>query len=145
MSNTSPIIMWFRQDLRLDDNPALLAAAESGRPVIAVFVLDEISPGIRKLGGAMRWWLHHSLTSLGKDLAALDINLVLRRGPGDDVIFELAKEVGAKNLVWNRRYGEPEQNVDATIKSAFDGEAKSYAGIIMHEPIFVRSGSGNPY
>ncbi|EFL89969.1 deoxyribodipyrimidine photo-lyase [Ahrensia sp. R2A130] len=145
MSKTSPIIMWFRQDLRLDDNPALIAAAESGKPVVAVFVFDEASEGIRKLGGAMRWWLHHSLKSLTKDLGALGVDLILRRGPGAEVIFDLAKEVGAENVVWNRRYGDAEQTVDATIKGDFEGEAKSYGGIIMHEPINVRTGTGNPY
>ena len=145
MADTSPIIMWFRQDLRLDDNPALFAAAKTGKPVIALFVLDEVSQGIRKLGGANRWWLYHSLKSLAKDLSELGVNLVLKSGPAADVIFSLTEDVGSDHIVWNRRYGEPEQRVDATIKSDFGGEAKSYGGIIMHEPINVRTGSGNPY
>ncbi|MEM1316907.1 MAG: deoxyribodipyrimidine photo-lyase [Pseudomonadota bacterium] len=145
MPQEAPIIMWFRQDLRLDDNPALLAAAETGKPVVAVFVLDEASDGIRKFGGAHRWWLHHSLTSLSNDLSDLGVDLVLRRGPGAEVIFDLAKELDADHIVWNRRYGEAEQSVDAKIKSEFEGDAKSFGAVIMHEPLNVRTGSGNPY
>ena len=65
-----PSIVWFRDDLRATDNPALRAAAEDGAAV-ALYVLDEESPGIRPLGGASRWWLHHSLLALREDLAAL--------------------------------------------------------------------------
>ena len=62
----SPSIVWFRDDLRLADNPALRAAIDRDEPVIGLYVLDEETPGIRPLGGAARWWLHHSLASLGR-------------------------------------------------------------------------------
>lgn len=65
----SPAICWFRDELRLADNRALEAAIASGAPVIALYVHDEESPGLRKLGGAAKWWLHHSLVALGKSLA----------------------------------------------------------------------------
>ena len=65
---TTPVIVWLRRDLRLADHPAFHAAAEAG-PVIPVFVLDDETAGDRKLGGASRWWLHHSLEALGKSLA----------------------------------------------------------------------------
>ena len=81
-SDASPTVVWFRDDLRLADNPALTAAAARG-PVVALFVLDEESPGIRPLGGAARWWLHHSLASLQARLAAHGVPLVLRRGAAD--------------------------------------------------------------
>ena len=61
--------MWFRDDLRLADNPALRAAIDRGEPVIGLYVLDEESAGIRPLGGAAKWWLHGSLLSLGERLA----------------------------------------------------------------------------
>ena len=65
---TSPSIVWFRDDLRLADHPALRAALDRDEPVIGLYVLDDESPGIRPLGGAARWWLHHSLTSLAERL-----------------------------------------------------------------------------
>src|SRR5690606_1100439 len=58
---TAPLLLWFRKDLRLADNPALQAAVGSGRPVVAVFILDDEAPGVWRLGGAQRWWLHHAL------------------------------------------------------------------------------------
>ncbi len=92
---TSPVILLLRRELRLADNPALLAAVASGAPVLPVFVLDDASPGAWQAGGASRWWLHHSLTSLATDLAACGATLVLRRGPIDVEIPRLVAEIGA--------------------------------------------------
>ena len=64
-----PVIVWLRDNLRLADNRALSAAAETGQPLLAIYVHDDASPGLRPLGGASRWWLHHSLAALGRDLA----------------------------------------------------------------------------
>ncbi len=57
-------VVWFRQDLRLADNPALHAAAAAGRAILPVYVLDEAAAGAWAMGGAHRWWLHHSLEAL---------------------------------------------------------------------------------
>ncbi len=59
----APIIVWFRRDLRLTDNPALREAAESGRPVLPLYILDEENGG-RPMGSASRWWLQGSLEAL---------------------------------------------------------------------------------
>ncbi len=64
-------IVWFRDDLRVTDHPALHHAVERGEPVVCLYVLDEESEGVRPLGGAAKWWLHHSLTSLAADLSNL--------------------------------------------------------------------------
>ena len=65
---SKPSIVWFRDDLRLADNPALRAALDRDEPIIGLYVLDEESDGIRPLGGAAKWWLHGSLTSLSDRL-----------------------------------------------------------------------------
>src|SRR5215217_1551138 len=96
-------LVWLRDDLRLDDNPALSEAAALGLPLTVVYVLDEESAGVRPLGGATRWWLHHSLAALGESLEANGSRLLLRRGPAADVIKDLATETAAKHLFWNRR------------------------------------------
>ena len=88
----SPVILWFRDDLRLSDHAALDAALAAGRPVLPVYVLDDSGPW--PLGGASRWWLHHSLTALAADLAALGSGLVLRRGLAADIVPALAEETG---------------------------------------------------
>ena len=82
----SASLVWFRNDLRLADNPALIAAWAPARPVVPVYVLDEETDGIRPLGAASRWWLHHSLQALDASLRALGSRLILRRGPAEQVI-----------------------------------------------------------
>lgn len=96
---SSPIIVWFRRDLRLGDNPALSAAAAAGL-VLPLFVLED-DDGPWRPGAASRWWLHHSLTALGGDLAARDVPLLLRRGDPTDVIPRLAAETGASAVFFN--------------------------------------------
>ena len=84
-ANSSPVIVWFCRDLRLADNRAVAAAAETGRALVACYVLDEAVSDDHALGGAGRWWLHHSLAALAKQLEARGARLVLRRSssPGN--------------------------------------------------------------
>ena len=76
----APVLAWLRNDLRLSDNPALHAAAATGRPILPRYVLDDTTPGIWRPGGASRWWLHHSLDSLARRLSRRGLPLILRRG-----------------------------------------------------------------
>ena len=99
-----PSVVWFRQDLRLSDNPALAAAADLGAPILPLFVLDERAPGPWATGGAARWWLDRSLAALEADLRALGLPLVLRRGPAQEVVPQVAAEVAAGAVFWNRCY-----------------------------------------
>jgi len=141
-------IVWLRDDLRLDDNPALADAAALGHPVTVVYVLDEESPGVRALGGAAKWWLHHSLTSLAAGLEAAGSRLVLRQGQAAGIIQELAAETGATHLRWNRRYGGPERSIDAGVKAWAGDEgldAASFQASLMFEPWTIRTGAGGPY
>ena len=144
----SSTLVWLRDDLRLDDNPALSEAAALGRPLTVVYVLDEDSPGVRPLGGATKWWLHHSLADLAAGLEAKGSRLLLRRGPAAGIIRDLAQETGASTLLWNRRYGGPERDVDAGVKAwaAEQGlAAASFQANLMFEPWTVRTGAGGPY
>ena len=144
----SATLVWLRDDLRLDDNPALAEAAALRTPLTVVYVLDEESPGVRPLGGAVKWWLHHSLAGLAAALEATGSRLVLRRGPAARIIQDLAAETSADTLLWNRRYGGPERTVDAGLKSWATEEginATSFQANLMFEPWTVRTGSGGPY
>ncbi len=94
---SAPHIVWFRRDLRLADQAALLAAAKAG-PVIPVYVLDDQTPRHRRMGGASRWWLHHSLASLDASLRRLGSRLVLRRGRSEDVLTALVARTGAAEV-----------------------------------------------
>ncbi|MGO4385739.1 cryptochrome/photolyase family protein [Specibacter sp. RAF43] len=143
----NPSLAWFRDDLRVADNPALLAAAGDGAAV-ALYVLDEESAGLRPLGGAAKWWLHHALADLRAELAALGIPLILRRGAGVDVLARVAGELGAGPVYWNRRYGGPERVVDAAAGEwavAAGLHAEDFQASLLHEPWTVRTGAGNPY
>lgn len=90
-------LIWFRQDLRLYDQAAFAAAAAEG-PVVAVYCLDEETPGLRPMGGAARWWLHHSLASLQRSLQDKGVQLVLRKGRSADVLTALCAESGARRI-----------------------------------------------
>ncbi|MFK0401115.1 cryptochrome/photolyase family protein [Microbacterium sp. NPDC090225] len=145
---SSPSLVWFRDDLRLADNPALRAAIDRGEPILAVYVRDEESPGIRPLGGAARWWLHHSLASLQERLRERGGDLVLRRGPAARVIPEIVADAEAGAVFWNRRYGGPERDIDTDLKTALraDGvEVASFAGSLLHEPWTVTTGAGTHF
>lgn len=144
----SGAIVWLREDLRLGDNPALRAAIDHGGPVTVVVVLDEESAGIRPVGAASRWWLHHSLAALDAELRSRHSRLVLRRGSAARVIPELVAQAGADAVYWNRRYGRVERDLDAGIKSALtdDGtDAHSFAANLLWEPWTVLTGQGEPF
>jgi deoxyribodipyrimidine photo-lyase len=144
----SSTLVWLRDDLRLDDNPALAEAASLGDPLTVVYVLDEGSAGVRPLGGAAKWWLHHSLRELATALEAAGSRLLLRRGRAAEVIADLADETGATNLLWNRRYGGPERAIDAHVKSwaAEHGvRTESFQASLLFEPWTLRTGAGGPY
>ena len=147
-STPGPAVVWLRDDLRIADNPALDAAVQHGGPVVVLYLLDEQSPGIRALGGAARWWLHHSLASLDHDLRELGASLTLRRGAAATEVPALVAETGAGAVSWNRRYGLAAREVDAALKSALhdDGvDAHSFQGSLMFEPWTVQTGSGEPF
>lgn len=147
-SAPGPSIVWLRNDLRLADNPALNAAVERGGPVIVVYIHDEVSEGIRPLGGAAKWWLHHSLNRLSARLVRVGSPLVLRRGGAHDVMRDLIRESGATAVFWNRRYGGAERTLDAAIKDyarASGLEAHSFQANLLVEPWTIATGAGNPY
>ncbi len=148
-ARTAPVIMWFRQDLRLRDNPALDAAARSGRPIIGLYVWDDEAAGGWALGGAARWWLHGALQALEADWRALGGGpLVLRRGPAERIVPALAAEVGAAEIHWNRMYEPFAVARDTRIKDALkaaERDAFSHKGAVLFEPWEVTNGAGEPY
>ncbi|TCT02444.1 cryptochrome/photolyase family protein [Aquabacter spiritensis] len=140
-----PALVWFRSDLRLADNPALIAAAREGRQIGALFVWDEDSPGIRPLGGAARWWLAHSLRALAADLGRFDIPLILRRGPAAKIVTEVAEETGSDLVAFNARSGAAEAEVDRTVASALEQAgctARRFNGALLHAPGTVHTAAG---
>ncbi|MDQ4491254.1 deoxyribodipyrimidine photo-lyase [Sinomonas sp. ASV486] len=140
-------VVWFRDDLRVRDNPALRAALAHG-PTVAVYVLDEESPGIRPLGGAARWWLHYALKDLAVSLEHLGVPLVLRRGTAAAIVPDVAAQCRAGYVAWNRRYGGPERRADTAVKSLVrrsGREAESFQASLLHEPWDVLTQQGGSY
>jgi deoxyribodipyrimidine photo-lyase len=141
-------IVWFRNDLRLADNPALIAGLGSGRPVVAVYVLDEVTAGVRPPGAASRWWLSHSLESLDASLHALGSRLILRRGPAEQAIASLAAECDAEAVYWNRIYDQGSRERDARLKLALSQRgvaAESLKANLLFEPWEVKTVAGEPF
>ena len=135
-------LLWFRQDLRLHDHPALAAAIDHGH-VIPVFILDDETPGELRMGAAQRWWLHHSLVALGKDLAGLGAPLILRRGRSSIELTRLARQTGASAIYAHRHY-EPwwkvaEKEVEQSIPLIL------LEGNQLANPRSVLNGSGERY
>jgi deoxyribodipyrimidine photo-lyase len=140
----SPSLVWLRDDLRLDDNPALIAAASDG-PVVALYVLDDSGKSGRPLGGAARWWLHHSLTRLSESLARQGVTLLLRAGDPNDIVPEVAAKVGATSVHWNRRYFAWSKPMDSAIKQSLIAKGikvESHKGNVLTEPWEIKTGSG---
>ena len=148
MQHMSVSIVWFRRDLRLSDNPALARALESGRAVVPLFVLDEETEGLRGVGAASRWWLHYSLQALDASLRRLGSRLVLRRGPAEKILANLAAECGARSVLWNRVYDPPSRERDARLKKALSErglEVESFNANLMFEPWEVKTQSGDAF
>ena len=141
-------IVWFRQDLRLQDNSALSAALKRGGPIIPVFILDDAAEGRWQAGGATRWWLHHSLLRLDEALRARGSRLQLARGASGEVLRSLLTQTGATAVYWNRRYEPAIVARDKLIKSEFaaDGvEVKSFNSALLFEPHTVQNKAGLPF
>lgn len=135
-------ILWFRRDLRLADQAALVAAVKDG-PVIPVYVLDDETPKHRKMGGASRWWLHYSLKSLDQDLRALGSRLVLRRGKCDDVLAALAEETGAVRVHALHHYEPWWRNAERALAKRV--ELVLHDGNYLAPPGSITTGSGGQY
>ena len=144
MSDQQPIIVWFREDLRLQDNPALEAAARAGR-VIPVYIHDERAAGEWAPGGASRWWLHHSLEALDR---TLDGRLLRLRGDALDCLDGVLRSSGARAVYWNRRYAPWQMSRDRAVKTELRRRgiaARSFAASVLWEPWRVAKKDGTPY
>jgi deoxyribodipyrimidine photo-lyase len=143
-----PVIVWFRQDLRLADHRALSAAVSTGAPIVPVFVLDDTSPGAWGLGGASKWWLDKSLAALADGLSACGSRLILRRGPACDVLRELATETAASAVYAQAAY-EPWATATETAVhvalAARDVAFKRMAGALLKRPDALRTKAGDPF
>ncbi|MET0718643.1 MAG: deoxyribodipyrimidine photo-lyase, partial [Pseudoxanthomonas sp.] len=141
-------LVWFRHDLRLDDNPALHAALEAGYTPVPAFVHAPEEEGRWAPGAASRAWLHRSLRSLDEDLRTRGSRLLLRRGPTEVALSALLEETGATAVFWNRKYEPATQPRDAALKKqllARGLQVESFNGALLFEPWELATQQGGPY
>lgn len=144
MSNSS--LYLFRNDLRINDNPALSAAAHSGQPLILLFIMDDADEN-RKIGRASQWWLHHSLQALNKDIQKRGGSLIFRRGDTLKILDEIIIEAKVNELFFSRAYEPTQKLTEESIYAKWHQqiEIKRYGGYLLFEPEHIRTGSDQPY
>lgn len=138
-------IIWFRNDLRLSDNAALLKACQH-QNVIPVYIFDENAG--RKLGAAKRLWLHHALNDLILNLRAIGSELILRSGDEKTVLKEIIDETKVDAVYWNRRYEPDAIKTDTELKNALKNQniiVESFSGHLLHEPTQLKTKAGTPF
>jgi deoxyribodipyrimidine photo-lyase len=140
-----PVLLWFRDDLRLADHAALHAAIETGRPVLPVFILDDQSAGPWALGGASRWWLHHSLAALQAALGERGCPLTLRRGDSVTIITEIARQTGAADVFTGGAADPSARQVDKAASEALGGKLHRMRTTTLFHPDSVRTKGGGAY
>jgi deoxyribodipyrimidine photo-lyase len=142
MTPSRPAIVWYRDDLRLSDHPALHAASRAQSPVVCIYALDDRAPGLRPLGGAARWWLAQSLRALQASLHEQGASLVLRKGAAPKVIAALARETDADSVFWNDIAHAPQQALADQVAAAL-GEtgvaAHRFPGDLLAMPGQIRN------
>lgn len=144
-------IVWFRQDLRLQDNPALAAAIRRGKPVLPVFIWAPMEEGVWAAGAASRWWLHHALADLDGQLRDRGSRLLIEQssegGSLESLLF-LAQRSGADHVYWNRRYEPAAVHRDVEVASAIAREGirvEQFNSAMLLEPPDVQNKSGRPF
>lgn len=146
MSSQNPVIIWFRRDLRLGDNPALHAAQKSGKPLILLYVEEINKP--RALGGAAKVWQHHSQMALKASIEAKGGKLILRRGVAAEILADIIFHTGADELHWNRRYEGWAREIDKSLKTDLKAQGlkvQSHKANLLTEPWEVATKTGGFY
>ena len=138
----STALLWFHNDLRLGDNPALVKAIESGKPVIPLFIWDENDSDLHT-GRAAMWWLHQSLDKLSSRIEGLGNKLILRKGNPKDIVKEIINEYDVSTVYLNRRFEPPIIERDEHILSDIDHTVTN--GNLLFDPEDIRTMQDKQY
>ncbi|MFM7052846.1 MAG: cryptochrome/photolyase family protein [Planctomycetota bacterium] len=144
---TTRAIWWVRRDMRLDDNGALLKAAKADA-MLAVYVHAQAEEGAWPLGGAQRWWLARSLASLDRALREAGSRLVILDGEAAKVLVDLARSVGASEVVWSRRFEPSALAQERRVEEALDRAGIAWSGFNtnrLFDPEEIATKEGRPY
>lgn len=138
-------LVWFRQDLRIMDNPALLVASECQKPLIFLYILDDTKHPWA-MGGASKVWLHHSLKVFAETLKEkYQAQLVLRRGNPEKIIKEICQEEQVSEIYLNRCYEPYQLELDQKIEKNISAEILSFNSALLHDPWEYHTQSGQPF
>ncbi len=146
-TNSTPIIVWLRRDLRLTDNPALHYATILKRPFVIAYI-QNTTDNAWQIGSASQWWLHHSLAALSESITKAGGHLSLFCGDPKEILEKLITETGADTVAWNRRYEPAAIKSDSALKKTLSEsniEVKSFAGNLCQEPWQVQRSGKHPY
>lgn len=145
----STAIVWFRRDLRLADNPALVAACANANTIIPVFIWAPEEEAPWQPGAASRWWLHHALADLQTELAQHNVQLIIQQSSNSlNALQAIIKETQADAVYWNRLYEPACIARDSTIKKTLraDGvSVNSHNGALLIEPWDIATKQQTPY
>ncbi|MDE0111491.1 MAG: deoxyribodipyrimidine photo-lyase [Albidovulum sp.] len=139
------VVMWFRQDLRIADNPAFMHACKTSNRVLPIYILDDENSGRWKMGAASRWWLHESLRKLNESLEG---NLCLALGDARSILSELTRRFSVEGVFWNRCYEPWRIKRDSEIEESLRETgiaARSWNGSLLIEPRDLVKENGEPY
>ena len=145
MTEKTPVIWWVRRELRLHDNAVLKACLDMDRPVIPVFILDEV---FENYGACPLWRFGLGAETFAETLKGVDSRLIFRRGNALDTLRALMAETGATQVRWGRAYDPDQVERDKAVKSALtdDGcDAASVAAHLLFEPWTVETKTGGYY
>ena len=137
-------IHWFRQDLRIKDNPSLESAAKY-KSFIPIYILDDENAKEFAMGSASRWWLHHSLQALNKSLGG---NLLFFKGNPEEIFKQLLENHDISYISWNRCYEPWRIDRDKKIKKGLEErniQVESFCGSLLWEPWTISKDDGTPY
>lgn len=143
-----PVIVWFRQDLRVQDNDALNAAIKTNLPIIPLYIKEDDEHLKWGMGAASSWWLHYSLINLSQELKKIGLNFIIRKGICKNVLEELVKETSAGTLFWNRCYEPASIKRDSEIKADFQSHGftvQSFNANLLFEPWDVCNKQKKPF
>ena len=142
----SKAIFWFRQDLRLFDNPALYKACQNHSEIILLYIQDKPLNKVKKT--AQSWWLHHSLKKLSESLQAHQLSLTLKTGQVEEIFQQLLSTNQIDAVYWNRCYEPMQIDRDQKLKSWLKQKeihTESFNGFLLNEPWELINQQGGPY
>lgn len=147
VDSKSPVILWFRRDLRLKDHPGVRSALQSGRPIVPVYIDDE-AIYTRPLGAASKWWLHRSLKVLGEALEVHSSRLIILSGDARAELLDLIDKTKAKTVISSSVFEPLTQDFDDILERVLSDrhvDFERHNATLLASPGAVTTKSGTPF